>query len=145
MNQKNSNILLKYQYKKNELEQRLPVWNAISELWVDNELNIDSIAQVLVESGYTKEELNQIFKFEVSPVVWKNFGFFMFPNPIPPVWSGFNSDWLKEKILKNIEKNQNKFYRLYIQNSLCTLLRTYFVKEEWNQILSIFEKSESIQ
>ncbi len=113
---------------------------------MDNELNSGAITKVLVESGYTKNELNQIYKSEVSPVVWSNFGLFIFPNPVPPVWFGFESVWLTENILKNIEKqNQNKLYRYYIQNRLNTWLRTYFVKEEWNQILRFFKKSDSIQ
>lgn len=66
---------IKVKFEAIDVERRRPVWCAISELWVDQELDVASIARTLIESGYSKEEINQIYAFEVSPVVWKNFGF----------------------------------------------------------------------
>ncbi len=123
-----------------DLERRKPVWEAISDLWVDTEPNISWIAQVLINSNYTIQELEDIYAFEVSPVVYQNFGSVCWINPVPPVWEGFNSDWLVEAILNNIkQQNQSVWHRVYIRSKFNTWARTYIISSDWKEIVSIIE------
>ena len=53
-----------------EIERRLPVWHALSELYLDTELqpsDYQDIAGRLRRSGYSPEALRQILEDEVAP------------------------------------------------------------------------------
>ena len=52
------------------ISKRIPVWTALSELFLDTELSdedINHIALVLGNSGYGRDELDEILRDEVSP------------------------------------------------------------------------------
>jgi hypothetical protein len=54
-----------------DIETRLPVWTALSELFLDTELQDDDyarIAAVLGRSGLPHERLQAILNYEVAPV-----------------------------------------------------------------------------
>ena len=58
-----------------ELERRRPVWDVMSEFFLDTQLLADDharIARRLDESGYALAELEQILWHEVSPALWWN-------------------------------------------------------------------------
>jgi hypothetical protein len=79
-----------------DLARRLPVWEALSDLFLDTELTevfYRSIARHIMESGYRPEELLEILWDEVFPVVEWNLR-----HPAG-VWSGFRADWLQDAIL----------------------------------------------
>lgn len=53
-----------------EIERRLPVWHALSELYLDTELqpsDYQDIARRLRRSGYSLEAIRQILEAEVAP------------------------------------------------------------------------------
>ena len=80
----------------NELERRRPLWAALSELFLDTELqelDLRWIARVIVASGYSDREVEAILYGEVYPVlIW---------NLLQPIgqWGGFNAERLEERIL----------------------------------------------
>ncbi len=51
------------------LARRLPVWDALSELFLDTETRwyLPRVAGVLAQSGYSPEELERIWRWEISP------------------------------------------------------------------------------
>lgn len=60
---------------ESDVEKRLPLWEALSELFLDTELDDTShgrIAAVIVASGYTPEEIHHILWKEVFPAVGNN-------------------------------------------------------------------------
>ncbi len=90
-----------------ELENRVPVWLALSDFFVDNEFDARhwSInAAVLAESSYTLSELDRIFREEVAPVAAQNIAFGIYP-VISPVWAGFDAEWLREAITNHLLRN----------------------------------------
>jgi hypothetical protein len=121
-----------------DVERRRPVWEAISDLWRDTELQdyeIEHIAKILAESGYTKDELHGIYAFEVAPVVWRNL-----MTAVPPIWAGFNADWLTEEILRAIDRQRRSMvYRWYVRSSLGERMRTFAVKGGWARVLKAYE------
>lgn len=57
------------------MDERLPVWTALSELFLDTELQEDDIARivaVLERSPYSAREVETILKTEVSPAFAAN-------------------------------------------------------------------------
>jgi len=52
-----------------ELERRRPVWNAMSDVFLDAETrcSIPQVALVLAQSGYSEEELDAIWQDEIVP------------------------------------------------------------------------------
>lgn len=54
---------------------RESVWLALSELWLDadlDEADLAAIARTLAISGFSVAELESIYRLEVAPVVWAN-------------------------------------------------------------------------
>ena len=125
-----------------DLKRRRPVWEAISELWLDTELQvfeIDHIAEVLARSVYRLDELREIYAFEVAPVVWGN------SLSVAGVWTNFDADWLAQEIVKNVERRRKSFlYRFYVECGAARRMRTSVVEKVWQRILEIL-KSESFK
>jgi len=75
---------------------RLAAWRALSELFLDTELDdgeIAVIARELRSTGFSVAELERIYEEEVAPACWCNL------LAVPGgVWTGFNERWLVETI-----------------------------------------------
>ena len=78
------------------LERRRPVWLALSEFYLDTELDdadLLRIREVFVQSGYTPGEVRDIERKEVRPVVGVN------ALDVAGAWEGFDAQWLEQRIL----------------------------------------------
>jgi hypothetical protein len=84
-----------------DLERRRPIWEALSELFLDTELQERDyrwIAEQILGSGYCPSEVSIILWEEVFPAIECNVR-----HPAG-VWDGFSADWLEELILRSEEK-----------------------------------------
>ena len=80
----------------NDLDARLPVWTALSDLFLDTELDprdYRHISGVIVESGYAAGEIERILWLEVFPALADNL------RSVAGEWAGFDGDWLETRIL----------------------------------------------
>lgn len=80
-----------------DLATRRPVWLAISELFLDTNLeavDIRRIATELARSPYSLEDLDNILLHEVYPACHWNLV------SIAGEWSAFDPDWLESRILR---------------------------------------------
>ena len=78
-----------------QIEERLPAWEALSELFLDTELQNDDherIARALAATKFTEDDLDRILIGEVCPVCKWNMLM------IAGEWAGFDPEWLKEKM-----------------------------------------------
>ena len=96
-----------------EIARRKPVWIALSEFYLDTELDendIQRIAKILKYSGYSIEELKLINYVEVAPLVSSNL------LNVTGEWAGFDEDWLVSEIinLKSKRKSKSIFNRIII-------------------------------
>ena len=74
---------------------RQPIWEAMSELFLDNEdLPYEWAGRVCANSHFTVKELEEIFFKEVYPVLAPNL------MPTGMVWTGFDQEWLQQRILE---------------------------------------------
>lgn len=82
-----------------ELDRRKPVWIALSDLWLDTEIDekwAKRIAAVVSESRYTEQEVDDIFEFELAP--------FLGPNhrSVAGEWTGFDPEWVCQEARKRL-------------------------------------------
>ena len=85
-----------------ELERRRPVWTALSNLFLDTEVRplVVNAAAACLSSGYSDEQLQTIWRHEVSPVLgWRLLGF-----GVGWEWVRFDQDGLESEILKRRPK-----------------------------------------
>jgi len=86
-----------------EIARRRPVWMALSELWLDTELDEgdwERLAAVLASSPYDVHQLRAIHDAEVAPAVGDN----LFS--VAGVWDGFDEDWLVSRCVEVADRRQ---------------------------------------
>ncbi len=82
------------------IEDRKPIWIALSEFYLDTELqdsDFRHIALTIIESPYTLDEVKKINKYEVFPILHVNL------LSVAGVWAGFDEAWLIEKITTRLK------------------------------------------
>lgn len=118
-----------------EIEKRKPLWQAFSDLWLDNELQdfeIDHIVDLMKKSGYDLVELEKIFYSEVAPAVYQN------TFSMTGEWTGFEAEQLFRSITDNIKKQEtNFFYRIWVKSSPGRYLMTKMVEDDWLRVISL--------
>jgi len=113
-----------------ERQRRRRVWAALSELFLDTELderNFAEIACVLAESGYTDTELHNILLREVYPVCIPNLRSFA------GKWAGFDLDWLEEQIGAETDVSRGKLSPLPWGGRM--------LREDWNAVLGFMPEA----
>lgn len=108
------------------IDERTPVWTALSELFLDTELQEDDhsrIARVLAASPYSEEKLDEILRFEVTPVLRGNL------LSVAGEWAGFDEAWLREKIAPRIDNRP--FFRFGV---------FWMMRRRWKHILGLVAK-----
>lgn len=116
-----------------ELQRRRPVWTTLSELWLDMELDrrdLERIAGTLADSGYSIGELDEIYLYEVAPVVSSNLR-------VPAgVWEAFDPDWLHAQVQQRAE-HRSVWLRLWISIGVGRHWLTSTTRKEWEEIRSM--------
>ena len=92
--------------ENSKIEFRKPIWNALSEFYLDTELqnsDYDRITEILIASNFDINKLKAIDLLEVFPVLKENL--------LTPagVWNGFDKD-VSIKIVNTIIKKGIGFY-----------------------------------
>jgi hypothetical protein len=117
-----------------ELERRKPVWIALADLWRDTELqecDLRYIAKIMKQSGYTLNQLRDIYLYEIAPVVYRNL--------LSPAgeWAGFDQNWLVSTIEQHIhQRTPSKNLMLRIKKPLMT----YATQTYWQQLERMFKE-----
>lgn len=77
-----------------EHDARIPVWNALSDLYLDTDvtLSYDYIVRTLVASPYSLDELHEMLMYDVHPALYQNL------MSTTGEWAGFDEAWLLERI-----------------------------------------------
>jgi hypothetical protein len=107
-----------------QIEERFPVWDALSEFFLDTELQPDDherIAKTLAASAYTENEIEEILIGEVCPVCRIN------AFSIAGEWAGFHPEWLKEKIAPRFGKRP-RFRSFFV------LRHSWMYARHWNKV-----------
>ena len=77
-----------------EHDARIPVWNALSDLYLDTDVSLshDYIVRTLVASPYSLDELHEMLMYDVHPALYRNL------MSMTGEWAGFDEAWLRERI-----------------------------------------------
>ncbi len=114
------------------LRDRMPVWAAISELFLDTELDDADhrrIASTLASSPYGADELQRIYAEEVAPILHWNL-------KVPAgVWGAFDLEWLSESIATRVRKRR-PISRLLAALGISTYLVTLGTRDDWFAVMS---------
>jgi hypothetical protein len=91
-----------------DLQHRQPVWEALSDLFLDTDTSLsrDWRVSVLAASPYSLRELEQILVDEVYPVCSAN----LFS--VAGEWAGFDPEWLQGSILRQL-RSHSLFSRIF--------------------------------
>ena len=82
-------------FSPEQLTLRRPVWEALSELYLDTDARPDlpALARTLAASGLSVPDLQMIWQGEVTPVLHGNL------LSVAGVWAGFDQAWLEAQIV----------------------------------------------
>lgn len=86
---------------KFNIAERKPIWIALSEFYLDTELQVSNFRQIakkIIESPYSIEEVKIINKYEVFPVLQPNL------LSVAGEWTGFEEEWLVTRITDSLAK-----------------------------------------
>jgi len=109
-------------------DERLPVWEALSDFFLDTELqpsDYERIATTLAQSKYTLKEIKDILDYEVYPVCISNL------LDIAGEWAGFPRDWL----VKHIAPLKDKRPRLRFPR-----FARWMIKQHWKKVSKMIEE-----
>lgn len=120
-----------------DIPRRTPVWNALSELWRDTELrpeDYDRIAETLARSGYSLQQLREIYRFEVAPV--------LFPNlmSVAGEWAGFDAEWLHRSIIR-FQRGKRPFLRFLVVTGVGRWIVTWATEAHWKKLVDRVEQN----
>lgn len=117
-----------------DLLARRPVWEALSELWLDTELSdlqLAAIARTIAASPYSLREIRIIHDTEVAPAVSANL------MCIAGEWAGFDSQWLDERCRRIVDRHQSWIFRCKIR--FLRPLFGHFTADYWERLIPQIE------
>lgn len=104
-------------------EDRIKVWAALSDVFVDNDVNYTAVASAL--AGYDRSTIEDAFFNDVAPVCYSNM-----QAAIPPIWTAFDRTWLEETIGSVKLARRNSRFRELRDRLFIAYLR-WRLKSEW--------------
>lgn len=121
-----------------DLARRRLVWRALSELYLDTELDDGDfvrIASQLQESGYPADQLEEILYREIHPVLHLNL------ISVAGEWAAFDMEWAEEVILERERRRDAKKARRKMGQSRGRLALGFafvpgkrMVRESWDEV-----------
>jgi hypothetical protein len=115
-----------------DIARRKPVWVALSDLWLDTELqehDLRYMAQVMWKSGYSLAELRAIYLYEVAPVVYINL--------LSPTgeWARFDPEWLCAEAEKWARRHsRGRWFTLRLKRRVMV----YATEHHWKRLEQLF-------
>jgi hypothetical protein len=107
---------------------REEIWDILSDLFIDNEVDFECIARQLAAIERDPERIKRILFAEVAPCCGRNL-----MAVIPPIWSGFDRASLIDEIRKTQAQNRNSIVARWRHNMFARYCRWYF-REDWRKL-----------
>ena len=107
-------------------EERIHLWSALSDVFVDTEVDYGYIARQV--AGFDHATVQAAFFEDVAPACYSNM-----LAPIPPIWTGFDSAWLSEIIEQAQTARRSSTMRRLRDRLVIAYLRRA-LKAEWAKL-----------
>jgi|TARA_R100000541_G_scaffold2163_6_gene7692 hypothetical protein len=107
-------------------EEQVRLWEALSDVFVDNAVDYVSMAASLKD--YELSTIETAFFVDVAPACYSNL-----QTAIPPIWTAFDSAWLAETIDRIHKARRSSSLRRLRDSAFIAYLR-YRLKPEWQRI-----------
>ncbi len=107
-------------------QRRQDVWEALSDAFIDNEVNYEFIARRVV--GVPVADLKEIFFTEVAPQCGPNL-----LTTIPPIWAGFDRESLSTCI-REMQQRNRRSPSARIRHRITVALFRRFFRRTWARI-----------
>ncbi|MCV6627350.1 MAG: hypothetical protein OIF38_14720 [Cellvibrionaceae bacterium] len=111
-------------------ENRLKIWRALSDLFLDAEMNdhvFSYIARTVYECGISLAEAEEILWYEVYPVLEGNL------RSVAGVWDGWPDPWLLENLPSPVRPSA-----IHGETSIIK-----YIKRCWQQVTEVYENQNA--
>ncbi len=118
--------------EERDIENRRHIWVALSDLYIDNELQpfeIQSIAKVFKASSFTLDEIHDINRQDVFPVLKHNL------LTVAGIWTGFE----EEELIKAIVNHKSSLLSKFLDKIMFWKMKKMFAKD-WSRINSALDE-----
>ena len=119
-----------------EIERRSPVWQALSDLFLDTELGLADftfIASTIQAAGFSTDEAEEILRQEVAPVFWTNLC------SVAGEWTPWSEEQVRELVCVRIRKQQRGFAWFHSWKSRRQMS---LIMPDWLQVRALLEQQE---
>ena len=116
------------------IDTRKLIWITLSEFYLDTELtqeDLDRIAKIFARSGLGLQEIKDIDRFEVFPLLQKNL------LSAAGLWAGFDEKWLIEGCERGYRKRENTFYKI---NCIFWHKLFYWMRKDYWKAIELIQK-----
>ena len=112
-----------------EIDRRVPVWEAFTDLFLDNDpaFSYGYIRRVMDESSYTREQLWLILWLEVTPAFSPNL------SVVTGVWDGWEREYIRDLIVR--QQSRKPWLKRLLGNLPARHYQSY-VEEQWRALLT---------
>jgi hypothetical protein len=111
-------------------KDELKAWQEISTLFSNADDSNEAIARGLKETGYSIDELTQLYEEKICPIFWT------IPWLSIPPWY-FSRESIEKKI--NQSKNSSNLMPIWIRKAYIRLVTSY-TRKDWNEVVSYLKK-----
>ncbi len=117
-------------------DERIRLWSALSDAFIDNEVDYGAIARRLV--GFDQATVKAAFFEQVAPVCYSNL-----QAPIPPIWTAFDSNWLVEAI-DNAEEARRASALRRLRDRFRVAYLEHLLRDEWQCLERELERQAAV-
>jgi hypothetical protein len=121
-----------------EIKQRSELWFALSNLWLDTELDnkdYEYIVREMKKTTYSITEIEKILFEEVAPTVYKN------TYSVAGEWAEFDKNWLVDSICNHLKQLESNFiYRIWCGSIIARRAFSKVVINDWQKIIDLYKK-----
>lgn len=119
-----------------EIERRSPVWRALSDLFLDTELDrrdLRAIAETIKTACFSVEEAEEILYQEVAPVFFGNL------MTTAGEWQPWDEEQVREMVCGRLQKKRHLFS--WLEDFLCRRV-VKLIRLDWLQVRRYLEQQE---
>lgn len=88
-----------------EVDRALPLLTALADLYLDTDalLAVPHIARIIVEGGYTVEQVEAMLRWDVRPAFYTNL------LSVAGEWAGWHPEFVRERVLAVTKRRVDRF------------------------------------